>query len=163
MKWKRKGGRVVAEEAGILFRVDDDGTFAVRLPSGAWEHGKVDDMETAKAVCEKVAVDGRKVIEDEKLELERRRREADELAKTPAWEKGWSESVAKLLVMVTHDHIAPSEIAQRLPPAAMRDIFERLTADKEVMTKIASTPRAQALRDVENSILGSLRAVRQEA
>lgn len=163
MKWKRKRGRMVAEEAGFLFRVDDDGKFAVRFPSGAWEHGSSSDVESAKADCESLARDGRKVIEAEAFELERRRQAAVELADNQSWEKGWSTSVAKLLVMVTHDHIAPAAIAARLPQAAMRQIFEELTADKEVMNKIAQTPRAQALRDIEYSIRGSLRAVRKEA
>jgi len=162
LRWKRKGGRAVAEAAGSIFRVEDSGAYAYCLPSGAWVHETASDAAAAKAACALLAAGAQESMRARAAEVEDRRREAAELAATPPDERGFAAGVAKLLVMVAHDHIAPGEISARLPPASMREIFENLTADPEVMAAVASKPRDRALRDVEDTILGSLRSIREE-
>lgn len=162
LQWKRKGGRAVAEAAGSIFRVEDSGAYAYCLPSGAWVHQEASDASAAKAECAMLAAGAVEVRTWQVKDLEDRRRSAAELAAIPAEERGFAAGVAKLLVMVAHDHIAPSEISARLPPASMRQIFETLAADPEVMAAVASKPRDQAMRDVENSILCSFRSIREE-
>lgn len=162
LRWKRKGGRAVAEAAGTIFRVEDSGAYAYCLPSGAWVHGEASDVAGAKEACALLAAGAQEVRTWKARDLEARRRSAAELAATPPEERGFAAGVAKLLVMVTHDHIAPGEIAARLPRASMREIFETLTADAEVMAAVASKPRDRALRDLEDTILGSFRSIREE-
>jgi hypothetical protein len=161
LRWKRKGGRAVADAPGFLFRVEDDGAFAVQLPSGAWQHGRATDAAVAKANCAGMAQAGCTFLQGEAAALEARRREAADLAAIPPEERGFAAGVAKLLVMVAHDHIAPSEISARLPPASMREIFETLTADAEVMAAVASRTREQALRHIEDTMLGSFQSIRE--
>jgi len=162
LQWKRKGGRAVAEAAGSIFRVEDSGAYAYCLPSGAWVHQEASDASAAKAECAMLAAGAQECAREHAAEVEDRRRAAAELASVPPEERGFAAGVAKLLVMVAHDHIAPSEISARLPPASMRQIFETLTADTEVMAAVASKPRDRALRDLEDTILGSFRSIREE-
>lgn len=162
LRWKRKGGRAVAEAAGTVFRVEDSGAYAYCLPSGAWVHEAAPDAAAAKAACALLAAGAQEVRTWQVRDLEARRKTAAELAAMPPEERGFAAGVAKLLVMVAHDHIAPSEISARLPPASMRQIFETLTADPEVMAAVASKPRDRALRDVEETILDSFMSIREE-
>jgi hypothetical protein len=162
LRWKRKGGRRVAEAAGTSFRVEDDGAYAYRLPSGAWQHGRAANAEVARAECERIADDISSAAEADAADLAARRDVAAKLAAMDPKERSWTSSAATLLVMVSHDGIRAEDILARMQPGALRDFFAGMTGDAEFMAALRAQPRDRALRRLEDSMRASLGELRAE-
>jgi hypothetical protein len=156
LKWRRKGGRAVAEAGAIQCRVEDDGAYAIRWLSGAWEHGRAADAAAARGICAQAAWAGRLERSVEDRMLEERRREAAARAAIPTEHRRWAAMVAKVFVMVTHDGRSREWVLGQLPGGAARQLFERLSADVEVMASLTADTREGALRRVEEVLLRNL-------
>jgi hypothetical protein len=163
MKWKRKGGRSVAEEAGCSFRVEDDGAYSWKNPAGEWVHGndRASTVIEARNICEEVAAAHSHLNEAEALVLAERRKKADELAAFDPDDRRWAEGLAGLLVGVAHAEVTVDYVAPKLQGEA-RALFERLSSDTAIMEVLAWLPKEQARDRVMRSVLKSIQRQRQE-
>jgi len=161
MKWKRKGGRSVAEEAGVIFRVEDDGTYSYRTPQGEWLHEHVSDAAMAKTECEEIAGAYADLGALEGRMLAIRRKQAAELAALDPAERSWAEGLAGLLVGVAHAEVTVEYVAEKLQGGS-RALFERLAGQADIMAVLADLPKEQARDRVMRSVLKSLQRQREE-
>jgi hypothetical protein len=162
LRWKRKGGRAVAEAAGMTFRVEDDGACAWRNPSGLWEHGKGDSAEDAKRRCEAIAAGHGGVVALEAQQLAARRAAAAELAAMDPVDRRWADALASMLVDVARGHVVRDMILAQLPGGATRQLFEGLTADAAFMARVAESKPEVARDWIKRSVVRSLAASKAE-
>lgn len=129
MKWKKKGGCLRAEDAGVVFKIEET-TLSLRNPSGGWETCEENaSVEGAKERAEKLADIYRQLAEIDAKQLEARRARAAKLAARSPEEK----AVENLFEMWQRFSNMERFAARKLKPSMcyLFDIFDKTLEDMQ--------------------------------
>jgi len=130
MKWKRKGGVATAEQAGVVYKVKDNGEFSFRLPSGAWKTDIAESVEDAKALCEGHAEVHALEVEADQKALRLRQEAAERLVAVPKEDRQWVRAVAYILAEIIRFPMRKVALLGHLPPESPgRRLMERIAND----------------------------------
>jgi hypothetical protein len=146
MKWKRKGGVATAEQAGVVYKVKDNGEFSFRLPSGEWKADITESAEDARALCEAHTEVYAAEVAAAQEALRLRQEAAAQLVAIPKRDRQWVRALSALLTEIIrfpHHRVA---LLSHLPPESpSRQLMEGVTND----TALCDTLRQRTEADLQ--------------
>jgi len=130
MKWKRKGGVATAEQAGVVYKVKDNGEFSFRLPSGGWLAESAASAEDARALCEAHTEAYAAEVAANQKALRLRQEAAARLVAIPKKDRQWAHAVAHLLTeIIRFPHRRVVLLGQLPPESPGRRLMEGIAND----------------------------------